>query len=169
MSGAATTAEVEAAFDRDLERLLDRVDSLAQAPDSGGMSFSVDGSDDDQTAATEFEAFLQRLGEDLLQFAVLRTGPQQQPEVGTWMAWSGDTRVVLRPGTSAAALAEHRDALQQQLRRRRMRLRLLTTTVAAAARIAALATTPGGALLALPTAWRYVRSMTAQWNSQLNT
>lgn len=161
--------DLDIAFASDMDRLLESVDRLVTRPDSGSVSFAVDeaaASDEDTRA--ELEAFLARITDDILHFAVLRTGSTERPAVGTWVAWSGGTDTVLRSDVSAAALAEHARQLQRQLQGRRLRLRMLATTAAAAARIASLSAVPGGALLALPVAWRYVRSMSEQWNSQLN-
>jgi hypothetical protein len=48
-----------------------------------------------------------------------------------------------------------------------IRLKMLAATATVAARISALSTTPLGAMMILPVAYQYIRSMAEHWQSQL--
>ena len=181
---AANNPAIEASFDRDMDRLLNRMETLAGRSRDGALHFAVGETGpeadlmallgggateapDAGEAQTEFDAFIARISEDLLHFAALRTGSAGSA-VGTWVAWSGDTVTVVGNRASAALLTQHAEELRRQALPRSLRLKMLVTTAAAAGRIATLISVPGGPLLALPVIYRYIRSMSQQWQAQLS-
>lgn len=175
-------------FDGDLQQALGRVDRLAAMARSGAVHFSVgqdtNPADGDLIALlqdpaeavknirweevrADFDAFLIRIDEDILHFAVLHTGPQGSPLVSSHVGWSGDARTVIAADSPRSLLAEHSRNLHRALRTKSIRLKMLAATATVAARISALSTTPLGAAMILPVAYQYIRSMADHWQSQL--
>ncbi|HNH48371.1 MAG TPA: hypothetical protein PKY30_15120 [Myxococcota bacterium] len=175
-------------LDGTLDQALGRVDHLAAVARSGSLHFSV--GEDTNPAETdlmallrdpaeaekqirweeiraEFDSFLVRLDEDILNFAVLHTGPKEAPLVSTRVGWSGDARTVIAASSPRSLLSEHSRNLHRALRTKSIRLKMLAATASVAARISALSTTPLGAMLILPVAYQYIRTMAAHWQSQL--
>jgi hypothetical protein len=77
------------------------------------------------------------------------------------VGWSGDLDTLWRPGLTTEQRELHRRSLHQALASRNILLHAVVVTVRSAAKLAVLLTTPGGALLALPVAWKFVKEIMA--------
>jgi len=171
-----------------LDQALGRLDYLALRSRSDALSFSV-GEDTNpaevdlmallrepeeavknirwEEVRAEFDGFLKRIDEDILYFVVLHTGLPAEAGVSTWVGWGGDARTVIAAGIPASSLADHRRNLHRALVNKGLRLKMLAATATVAARISALSTTPLGAVMILPVAYQYIRTMAEHWRSQL--
>lgn len=87
--------------------------------------------------------------------------------VMTRMGWGGDTYNLLSSDISPETLKKHRHTVLQTIRLKQLRLKMLTTTVAVAIKLSALASTPAGAVLALPVAYQYLRAMSENVSEQI--
>jgi hypothetical protein len=75
------------------------------------------------------------------------------------VGWTGDTASALREGIDLARAALHGRALDLALRRRQIWMRAFAVAAEGAAKLAVLIAAPGGAVLALPAALKYVRAL----------
>jgi hypothetical protein len=73
--------------------------------------------------------------------------------------WTGDMNTAWKPAISPEERILHQRSLALALKSRIALLRIIMTTAQGAAKIAALIAAPGGALLALPAAWKYVQQL----------
>jgi len=76
--------------------------------------------------------------------------------------WKGDLDTTWGEATSPEEHDLHQRSLALALASRIAMLRVIMTTTQGAAKIAALITAPGGALLALPAAWKYVSKILSE-------
>lgn len=177
--------ETERQFDADMDRALVQMERLIVGVRSGSVSFSV-GDTPPETAdlielvqepeaaggteptadrwaeaRAELDAFLSRVSEDIRNVAVVRSG-EGDAGISTWQGWGGSSVSVVG-GEGGDCAERHAATLRKRIVRALFRLRAFAATVTAATRIAALAAMPGGAMMALPVAFRYVRSMSRDW------
>lgn len=75
--------------------------------------------------------------------------------------WTGDMDTAWGEAVSAEERSLHQRSLALALKARIALLRVILTTTQGAAKISALIAAPGGALLALPAAWKYVQQLLA--------
>jgi hypothetical protein len=105
-------------------------------------------------------SFLDAVQEDLGHLAAVRTPTGSTAGIGTWLGWGGSTVTVLSAGWEPAPREPHVAAVRDAVARRLFRVRVLTLTAAVAVRVAATVSITGGALFALPVAYRLVRTVT---------
>ncbi len=137
----------------------------APAPVSFGWRETVGGGL--AQAAERCEAFLERLAQQLAYYAWVET--RQQGQVLAWTAsgWSGDARTTWLAGVGPLQMALHHRSLALAMD---SRLRLLETlafisrNAVRLAKLPVLLSLPGGALLALPLAWRFVDDVRKELN-----
>lgn len=129
---------------------------------SDSVSFDVTSGDGSESKAARFLAqLLERSGAT----AYLETNVEGQLVAATTVGLAGDVRSALAATASAADLALHLRSLEQTLQTRRAWLRMLLSTWQAANKIA-LAAATGNPLLALPMAWKFIRSVMAEWEAR---
>ena len=75
--------------------------------------------------------------------------------------WTGDLDTAWGEANSADERGLHQRSLALALKSRIALLRIILTTTQGAVKISALIAAPGGALLALPAAWKYVQQLLA--------
>jgi hypothetical protein len=75
--------------------------------------------------------------------------------------WTGDLDTAWGEAISAEERGLHQRSLALALKARIALLRIIMTTTQGAVKISALIAAPGGALLALPAAWKYVQQLLA--------
>jgi hypothetical protein len=80
----------------------------------------------------------------------------------TVVSYSGDTRTAWGSVTLPAEYALHSKSLKLALDSRITLLRTFTVAIQGASKLALLVATPGGALLALPAAWKFIENILAQ-------
>jgi hypothetical protein len=150
------------------------VDELAARLAAGMVSFAADGVDGEVVAMLEtcrapggppadgawararegLDSFLRQFEDQLGSLAVERSA------VATaWVGWGGSGTVVLRTDARPAEIAPQLGALRARAQSRLRLLRLLTATVTAAVRVSTRLALPGGAALALPVVFHYLRTL----------
>lgn len=160
---ASFGVEAESA-EADLLSLLDHARSIEQGRTVSFGAFDF-ASEAWEQARVQFEAFLGQLQREVLHFAWVETNVEGQILARTTVGWSGDSDTLWLEGADAVQLAIHRRALQVAVKSRALRLRMFSTVTSGAAKLSLLLTTPAGAVLALPAAWKYVTDILAQIKS----
>jgi hypothetical protein len=131
---------------------------LASAPGPVSFGWREAAGDGLAGAAERCEAFLNRLAHQLAYYAWVET--RQQGRLLAWTAagWTGDARTTWLAGVGPLHVALHHRSLALAMD---SRLRLLETlafigrNAVRLARLPVLLSLPGGALLALPLAWKF--------------
>jgi hypothetical protein len=77
------------------------------------------------------------------------------------VSWSGDLDTNWASSAAAEVYQLHQRSLNQALVTRNIALHAVTITTQSAVKLAVLLAAPGGALLALPVAWKFVKSILA--------
>ena len=137
----------------------------AQALEQGRpVSFGVEGfaSEAWEKARDEFEAFLGQLQREVLNLAWVETSAGTLLLARTVVGWSGDSDTLWAGDATPEQKQLHRRALATAVKSRLLRLRIFSTVTSGAAKLALLFTTPAGAVLALPAAWKYVNEILQQ-------
>jgi hypothetical protein len=140
---------------------------LAEFQEGAGPQFSfaaAAGPGNWSKAEEEFQATLKRLLGLLTHLAWVETQVENQLLGRTIVGWTGNMRTAWGAGFGPDYLALHQRALTLALASRQTLLRTLVIAVQGAAKIAALLTIPGGQILALPIAWKYVSQVLAEVN-----
>jgi hypothetical protein len=109
---------------------------------------------------------VQRIVERLLQlvahYAWVETHLQERLVGRTAVSWTGDVHTVWSEPISAAHAALHQRALAVALASRDTLLRTFALAARGALTLSILLGTPGGAVLALPAAWRFINQVLAE-------
>lgn len=150
--GSAEAAQPERVLDSLLLEICQAV-----TPASFGLGETIG----DMLARTgeQFQAFLEQLERQLTHYAWVETRSQGQLLACTVVGWRGDARTYWREGIAPSRTALHRRTVALALG---SRLRLLETLAFVSrnavrlARLPVLLSLPGGAILALPLAWKFV-------------
>jgi hypothetical protein len=116
-------------------------------------------------ARLQFEAFVGQLQREVFHFAWVETNIEGQLLARTSVGWSGDSSTVWLEDAGAEQFPAHRRALRVAVKSRALRMRMFSTVTGGAAKLSLLLTTPAGAVLALPAAWKYVTEILAQIKS----
>ncbi len=133
---------------------------------AGEISFAAPG--EAAAAEREFAGVLRRLTDAVRYFAVVETRLGGQLAARTSIAWSADADTFWPASTLAAGplaagtLALHARSLRLALASRAALLRILLVTAQGAVRLAGTLALPGGALLALPVAWKFINQVLAE-------
>ncbi|MFO0605005.1 MAG: hypothetical protein U0324_17615 [Polyangiales bacterium] len=114
------------------------------------VSFSVGGDDEPGGVGASLERLLRRA----TRMALVETRVTGRDVAATEVSLLGDARTVVLPGATPDDARLHRGALEATLRTRRAWARIALQTL----QVAALVST-GNAVMALPAAWRFVRSL----------
>lgn len=114
-----------------------------------------------EQARVQFETFTGQLQREVMHFAWVETNVEGQLLARTTVGWSGDSDTVWLVDLDAQQIALHRRSLQVAVKTRALRMRMFSTVTGGAAKLSMLLTTPAGALLALPAAWKYVTEILA--------
>lgn len=128
-----------------------------------GLSFAA-GSEERRGLEQAFDQFKVDM-DDLLRlvthFAWIETQQDGRLIGRTVVGWSGDLDTLWQPGLTPEQHELHRSSLRQALASRNILLHAVVVTLRSAAKLAVLLTTPGGALLAVPVAWKFVKEIMA--------
>lgn len=132
-----------------------------------GVSFGIGEtvSDTMQKAQADFDAFMERINRDVLNFAQVESGAADSPLAVTRINWTGDALTVLAADAAIDDLRAHSRSLRRELLSRNLRLRMFSTVTIAAGKISLALTTPGAALMALPMAYQFVSQLSQQWQA----
>jgi hypothetical protein len=137
--------------------LLPWIDAL----EPGQVSFGGEGltRSDVGAAIAQIRQAVDRLLGQVLHLARVETRQQGTLIASSLVDWTGDMNTAWKPAILPEERILHQRSLALALKSRIALLRIIMTTVQGAAKIAALIAAPGGALLALPAAWKYVQQL----------
>jgi hypothetical protein len=107
-------------------------------------------------AEARFRAFAAQVQDAVANFAVVETLVEGGLVARTSVSWTGDLRSLLHATLPARHEGLHRRSLRLALRSRAALLRTFGTVMRGAAIVAVMASSPAGAITALPAAWRFV-------------
>ena len=141
--------------------LLDLVETI-NSP-AVGVSFAVGGEDQSkiETAFAQFDDDMQRLLRLVTHFAWVETEVEGQLLSRSVVSWTGDLDTNWAAGLKADIYQLHKRSLIQALATRNIALHAITITAQSAVKLSVLLATPGGAILALPLAWKFVKQILA--------
>jgi len=115
------------------------------------------------TQATEqFQAFVDQLRRIVSHYAWVETRVQGQLLSRTTVGWTGDMHTAWQAGLDPEQMGLHRRTLTLALSSRQTMIRTFTLAASGAARLSVLLSTPGGAILALPAAWKFINQVRAE-------
>lgn len=136
----------------------------AEKGESAVVSFGITdfASEAWESAKAEFAKLMEQVNREFLHFAWVETNQNGLLLARTTMSWSGDANNVWHSEISPEQSRAHQRSLNLAVNTRMMRLRTFTTVATGAAKLSALLTTPAGAAMALPMAWKYVQTVLAQ-------
>jgi hypothetical protein len=151
-TGVASIGAAEAA-------LLPWIDALQP----GQVSFGGEGLSrgDIGAAIAQLSQTVEDLLGQVLYLARVETRQQGALLASSLVDWTGDLDTAWEEAVSAEERGLHQRSLALALKARIALLRIILTTTQGAVKISALIATPGGALLALPAAWKYVQQLLA--------
>jgi len=144
----------EAGPEEELTGLLDEIRTGEPAVRPYGMGERITGGL--QGAIEEVRAFLARLTQVIGHYAWVETTQDGQVAARTAVSWMGDIETVWPARLDAGQAALHERALGLALQSRDTLVRLFVVVLTGAVQLAALLTMPGGAILALAAAWRFI-------------
>jgi hypothetical protein len=121
-----------------------------------------------EQARVQFETFVGQLQREVMHFAWVETNVEGRLLARTTVGWSGDSETVWLEGLGAGQVVLHQRSLQVTVKTRALRMRMFSTVTGGAAKLSVLLTTPAGALLALPAAWKYVTEILELLKTQRN-
>ncbi len=135
--------------------------SWLEASQPGELSFeAAPGRELERTSAlNEFQAAVSTLMSQILLLAKVETRLGEQLIAHSLVSWKGDTDTSWGQALLAEQRSLHLRSLALAVRSRLVLLKMFVTAAQGAAKIAALVAAPGGALLALPAAWKYLNAL----------
>jgi hypothetical protein len=113
-------------------------------------------------AMAEFDALLEQVNRELLNFAWVETAIAGKLIARTSVKWGGDASTFWIEGIQSEQMTLHQRSLKTAIETRSMRLRMVALVTSGAIRVSAMLATPGGQLMALPIAYKYIRAILAQ-------
>lgn len=148
----------------ELLRLLSAAGQTAVRPDQPEVSFGL-GQDlgAELRRATEgFQQFTQRISRLIAHFAWVETQVTGHLLARTVVGWTGDMHTLWEEYLRPEQIDLHHRSLVLAISSRAAMLRTFIVTTQGAAKLSVLLATPGGAILALPAAWKYVNQILAE-------
>ena len=132
--------------------------SELRAAESGARSFSLSEtiSSGWSDAEEKFRAFAAQVQDTLTNYAVVETQVEQVLIGRTSVGWTGDVRSLLVANLSSEQADLHHRTLALALDSRTTMLRTFTTVLRGAAIVATMTSSPVGAIVALPAAWKFI-------------
>lgn len=158
VSFAAPSTEALPEPEAELLDLLGTINSPAV-----GISFAVGGEEQGkiENAFDQFGSDMNRLLRLVTHFAWVETEIEGQLLGRSVVSWSGDLDTNWASSAAAEVYQLHQRSLNQALATRNIALHAVTITTQSAVKLAVLLAAPGGALLALPVAWKFVKGILA--------
>ena len=104
----------------------------------------------------------QRLTRGCRPSAWVETRIQGEPVAGSLLGLGGNVRTVCRPGLGPRGVGLHRDGVRLVVGSRAAFLRVVACVTRGAVAISVRLALPGGPVLALPVAWRFVQRVLAE-------
>lgn len=122
----------------------------------GAVSFGAGDDGGLAGAQQRFRAFVRQVQDAVGNFAVVETLVEQRLVARSAVSWTGDLRSLLGAELAPAQERLHQRSLGLAMRSRVALLRTFGIVVRGASIVALMATSPAGAIYALPAAWRFV-------------
>lgn len=163
VSFAVGAEESEGGPEGELLSMLGSVEAQEKGLD-GDISFGIG---DTTSAALEqakagFNSLVEQINREVLNFARVETKVADVLLASTTIGWTGDAQSAFSQGVTSPQITLHGRNLRIVTQTRGTRLRLFITIASGATKVAALLTTPGGAVLALPAVYQYVMQIVKQ-------
>jgi hypothetical protein len=117
-------------------------------------------------ATQQFHAVLERLRQLMAYYVWVETRVQQELLGQTTVSWTGDVETVWRLGLSPEQVILHQRTLALALRSRDTLLQTLVMATQFAVKLSLLLSMPGGVILALPAAWKFINQVLAEFAQQ---
>lgn len=135
-----------------------------EAVQPGEVSFEAAVSREGELEETvsQFRQALDVLTGQILHLAKVETRQDGELIAHSLVSWKGDLDTSWRERISPEEQGLHQRSLKLALISRLAMLKMIVTATQGAVKIAALIATPGGALLALPAAWKYLNALLSQ-------
>jgi len=127
---------------------------------SFGLADKIDAGLD--KVAGEFRDFVDGLVRQLAHYAWVETHIEGRLVCRTAIGWSGDAVNLFQTETDHDILALHQQSLNLAIESRGALIKSLGLVAQGAAKLAALLSVPGGAVLALPAAWKFINRVLAE-------
>jgi hypothetical protein len=157
-------AESLPAAEAELLRMLGAAGQIAVRGEQPGVSFGL-GQDlgAELRKATEgFQQFTQRISRLIAHFAWVETQVAGHLLARTVVGWTGDMNTLWEQYLQPEQIDLHRRSLDLAITSRAAMLQTFIVTTQGAAKLSILLAAPGGAILALPAAWKYVNQILAE-------
>jgi hypothetical protein len=148
-AASARLADVPARLDAALDR------------DGAGVAFTAEPPVPEASAAAELVGW-ERLTSGCRPSAWVETRIQGEPVARSLLGLGGDVHTVCRPGLGPGQARLHRDGVRLVVESRAALLRVVACVTRGAVAISVRLALPGGAVLAIPLAWRFVRRVLAE-------
>jgi hypothetical protein len=115
-------------------------------------------------AEEKFKNVLARLTQSLAYYAFVETKIEGHMLCRTTLNWSSDAQTVWQRGLPEEQSDLHRRTLELAVQSRAALMRTVALTAQSALKISTLLALPGGALLALPAAWKFINAVLSEVN-----
>jgi hypothetical protein len=115
-------------------------------------------------ARSQFQNAIDRILRLVAYYAWVETRTAGQLLARTMVGWSGDVDTLWELNLTEGQFSLHKRSLSLAIASRNTLIRTLVTATQGAVKLSALITTPGGAVLALPVAWKYVNQILSEVN-----
>jgi hypothetical protein len=119
-----------------------------------------------EQATQQFYAVLAKLRQLVVYYARVETRVQNELLGQTTVSWTGDMETVWRVGLSPEQVMLHQRTLALALQSRDTLLQTLVMAAQFAVKLSLLLSTPGGVILALPAAWKFINQVLAEVGQQ---
>jgi len=135
-----------------------------ETTDPGQVSFGLGALhvEDITQAGQQFRQMVENLTNSLVHLAWVETKLAGRLLARTIVGWTGDTETIWGIDTPPSDQLLHQRSLKLALASRITMLRLFIVVTQGAAKLSALIATPGGALLAMPAAWKFITNLLAE-------
>ena len=117
-------------------------------------------------AIEQFQAFVDRTVRAVTHYAWVETQIQGRLVCRTAIGWTGDTNNLWLASADPATRALHMRSVRLAVDSRNQSIRTFVAVAQGAAQLAALVSAPGGAVLALPAAWKFVNRVLDEINKR---
>jgi hypothetical protein len=115
-------------------------------------------------AAEQFQKFLQTVERFVAHYAWVETEVENRLLARTIVGWTGDTRTLWPTDLNSEQRLLHMRSLTLALESRVTMQRTLTVVITGAAKLSLMLTTPVGAVMALPAAWKFIEQVRREMN-----
>lgn len=126
--------------------------------DLAGVAFSAAETEDEAATRRQFEGFVAQMQRMIAQYAYVET-VFGVAVARSSVSWTGNFTTRWAVASPPAHIALHRQAVQTALGSRMALVRLAAIVVGGAVGLTVKTTIPGGSLLAIPAAWKFVRNV----------